>query len=825
MGKYYQAAEPKFIDFIYQPNYELELAKNQAALEVDLADKQLVDATSSFRAYQGFQGMANKYNEQLNEAKLSADKSISDFIANKDNNSLANLKQTFGALGNMYVTGDIAKSEANYREIISKGTASLKNIQKYKDNDPVKASNDEFYTNHWMQTKIAEGNAGKDVDMVVDAPTNYFGAQEYLKETIDTDSLKVVLSSPGAETNSYINEKGKAVTIPPTWIREPLSGVVYDPKRPESRYNTVKKYLEYSGVGFDYNQYQTDKEGYLTDLIRQIGYTSLDNIGYRKMVQYDYEKLGMRGGTVNEKGEFVEDPKQSFEDYLKQRKEVEATNFANKHEGYTNKVTSTVLKDDRAEIAFRTQQNIKEHEAKKKIDEQKDELITAITKTTPIMSPAQAKTAAERLTYLHGLTSEQRGKQGVQAEYLALLKTLNEDNTVSSKALLEKLGVNTENIKTPQEAAKEADLYKDLAGKVRAGEATFDVNFLKYERQNAGEDGQQTYANLEKMANANKLPKSLMYLFDSKNVNGKTVYTVSKDYAKRERFMNQVNSIDNTVKSYNTNLINNLTEKAQGMQNQQGVITLSSGTKAMKYTSDFVQDLSEGELDYVDPNLPILSYDGKMNLVAPNGNSVEKLIAMNLIGVDGKKLTNLEDMQKAGYIVVDINAEKGGRMKFTVKPTEKLQNISKVPVSTFAFSPKPESFTSNYLPLMYKEYGDQSNPNYNKTAANSLQAMVPQNYQIQNDIQSAQRSFSKGKTSVTYVYPYGEGISYTINKKDKGGFSVSFKNTSNKTISTRDENGTLHSLKPGQTYEGVDVNTEDELLDELQLINTFGNVK
>lgn len=834
MGRYYQAANPQFIDFIYKPDFELEQKKIQSRLQKEQAELALTDAASEFRGYQGFKGKELQYNQQLDVLKAEANNLTNAFIKDKSDVNMQKMKAAYKTLGDSYIQGDIARSERNYAEIISKYKEAEDTIEKGRAKNPTQANNDLLYLNHWANQKIQEGEleGNGDVTMTVGSPVSYYDAQERLKNVIDKDSLKVVLEQQGADTRYYYNGS-KAVLIPSTWVSAP-DGSVYDPKDPSKRYNTIKKYFEHTGVGFNYNKYTTNREYYLTDVMQQLAERDLaSNVGYQQMLEYDYKNMGARGVKKDANGDYIKDEEQSFEDYRKQRIETEAAIYAEGHRGFKLEEKSTNLVDDAAKMELDNRYKMAQMLKKKELDT-KPELIVTTRNTERVHTDAQVADVRKKLELYASMSEKERVEQGVQEEYKFLKNNFDTDGQMSDRNYLKSVNpaiANSVDKMSDAEVTAETDKFKAVYKAM--GKMTTDAVGEVFNEDNA----RQTLNNLKAQG---KIPKSMLWMFDDKG-NFKYVERSTRSDRNRNAWnttQEGMGIIRNIIKGgeaqtkFYTDSGTLVENRAKTEFDSRPSIQFTPNTALGQYTSELIQGLTQpgsSGFDYVDVNTSLVDVKGNKNLDKEKTKDVDYfnlLFAANLKGKDGKVITTLNGLVENNYVQAEM-INYGNKQKLVVRPTDKMAGVrvksgeNQVAIPDFAILYNP-TYNSNYGDLV-RPYYTPGSPLYSEGFAQAYALSSEGNNAVHNNstkITSFYNSKTKGDfAGVGYnnadgislgkapmmPYPHMQGISYSVNRVN-GLYSATFVNTSKQTMTIDGK-----AFKPGASVTTAKYGSIEEL--------------
>ena len=117
MARFYQTTEPKFVDFIYQPNYEMKMAVDETARRnVDL-DRKL---QSLDLAYKGaLPGHEEAVLDKLQTFQTSLEELAKDFKTGKDDPEYQKkFKEFASAVKQEYTTGEIGKAAKHYESFV-----------------------------------------------------------------------------------------------------------------------------------------------------------------------------------------------------------------------------------------------------------------------------------------------------------------------------------------------------------------------------------------------------------------------------------------------------------------------------------------------------------------------------------------------------------------------------------------------------------------------------------------------------------------------------------------------------------------------------------
>ena len=305
MGSYYKTQNPKYVDFIYQPNYDLKLAESNLKSQIHATDLQIQDAASNFRSAITFENQIPKANAILDEKKNAANEVTNMWLQDKSASNYKALKNSYKSLVDEYTQGTVAAMEQDFVTVQNTYMKNLDEINKEKDQ--VKKDNDFRKLNQWYADQMQRGNAA-DYDPTtyqIRSTTTWFDAQKNLNEVVDKKMLQTSFSTPGYLNNTYI-DGGQAKPIPSGWKVDNDLGFATDENGTSYPLGTAKGLSHI--LGFEYNEYSMTIEGYNEMLAEAMAKNYLGtNLSFQKDIRDEYYYLDDDAKKLKTEEEFIKD--------------------------------------------------------------------------------------------------------------------------------------------------------------------------------------------------------------------------------------------------------------------------------------------------------------------------------------------------------------------------------------------------------------------------------------------------------------------------------------------------------------------------------------
>ena len=267
MGAYYNTAEGKFIDFIYKPDREmmLELAKQEVATQglknklVTLGD-QFSDVKLDI--FEEYEEEANKIMKPLGENIKTL---ISQVVKDPENVNLnSQLKSSIKEVTKQLQSGDLSTMQNHYATWKSQNKMYEDMLSKAKDEDErTGIKNQQNIYNAWVKEQVSKGY---DPNFKIPGGAGYVNAQKTLKETVDTEGLKYVITRPGIQTgiNYYDPKTGKEGKFDPNTMEVDMERRIVKDKNTGQVYGAAISFdpsIKYL-TGTEFQTYEHSVEGY-----------------------------------------------------------------------------------------------------------------------------------------------------------------------------------------------------------------------------------------------------------------------------------------------------------------------------------------------------------------------------------------------------------------------------------------------------------------------------------------------------------------------------------------------------------------------------------
>ena len=209
MARFYQTTEPKFVDFIYQPNYEMKMAVDETARRnVDL-DRKL---QSLDLAYKGaLPGHEEAVLDKLQTFQTSLEELAKDFKSGKDDPEYQKkFKEFASAVKQEYTTGEIGKAAKHYESFVKQSEdwdTRIKDAKTQEEKAALerqKKMTDAYNLSRSFESPIA--------DYSLTDYTTPIDAQNLLQENIG-DFKELTKESADLLNNGLVNKIAKISTI------------------------------------------------------------------------------------------------------------------------------------------------------------------------------------------------------------------------------------------------------------------------------------------------------------------------------------------------------------------------------------------------------------------------------------------------------------------------------------------------------------------------------------------------------------------------------------------------------------------------------------
>lgn len=378
MGAYYNTAEGKFIDFIYKPDKQMQMAIAAQDVALEGLKGKLININEQFTEpklaiFQEHEGKAQEILQPMGEKLNSL---VSQIVKDPENvNVNAQLRTAIKDMSKELKSGDISKMQNQYSTWQAQNKAYEDMISKAKDEDERTGfKNMQNIYNAWVKQQIAKGY---DPEFKLPGGAGYVNAQNILKETVDTEGLKYITTRPGQITGwQYFDPKtNKAVAVDPNKMDVDMERRIVKDKTTGQIYGIALNYdpsIKYL-TDTEYQTYEHTLEGYYQNTIHQVALANLlNNDAFISMERQKY-RLGGAGGT-NEKGE-----KETEQQYIYRKANEQARIYAAQYSENTKDELKTKQHNDAGRL-----ENIKLKNAIALKDYDKiPEIIEVTTITTP----------------------------------------------------------------------------------------------------------------------------------------------------------------------------------------------------------------------------------------------------------------------------------------------------------------------------------------------------------------------------------------------------------------------------------------------------------
>lgn len=368
MGAYYNTAEGKFIDFIYKPDREmmLELAKQEVVTQ-GLKNK-LVTLGDQFgdvklNVFEEHEEEANKIMKPLGE---NINTLISQVVKDPENVNLnSQLKSAIKEVTKQLQSGDLSTMQNQYATWQSQNKMYEEMLSKAKDEDErTGIKNQQNIYNAWVKEQVSKGY---DPNFKIPGGAGYVNAQKILKETVDTEGLKYIITRPGIQTgiNYYDPKTGREGKFDPNTMEVDMERRIVKDKNTGQVYGAAIsfdpsiKYLTET----EFQTYEHTLEGYYQNTIHQVALANLlNNDAFLSMERQKY-RLG-DAGSVNEKGE-----KETEQQYIYRKANDQARIYASQYAETTKDEVKAEVKTDTAkELRLKAALDKEKMKYKKELD-------------------------------------------------------------------------------------------------------------------------------------------------------------------------------------------------------------------------------------------------------------------------------------------------------------------------------------------------------------------------------------------------------------------------------------------------------------------------
>lgn len=297
MGRFYQTARPKFIDHIYQPDQNLQLAEAKAEIEEDALMKSFASNSElgikpTFKAWQG--DMDNEVQNLNKEIEPLVQELMTEGTNAKTIRKLNDLKRK---AQKSYSSGSIGKMSREYEGFNKTYEEKLEAAKKIKEDDKRQAELSRLETwRGYVGQQASKGDKAYD-DFRYSSYSNFMDPTGYLEEHLTGDNLK--------NSQTYLKKQAAPVVDGKILTEEERKemGVVFSGGKyflPDGDgYKDITV-----GVGdpvwkkifpFQYQATQIKKEGYDTDLISKISQSMLyNNQAVFDMYAQDHRDFGRK---------------------------------------------------------------------------------------------------------------------------------------------------------------------------------------------------------------------------------------------------------------------------------------------------------------------------------------------------------------------------------------------------------------------------------------------------------------------------------------------------------------------------------------------------
>jgi hypothetical protein len=404
MGAYYNTAEGKFIDFIYKPDREmmLELAKQEVVTQ-GLKNK-LVTLGDQFNdvkldIFEEYEEEANKIMKPLGE---NINTLISQVVKDPENVNLnSQLKSAIKEVTKQLQSGDLSKMQNHYATWKSQNKMYEDMLSKAKDEDErTGIKNQQNIYNAWVKEQVSKGY---DPNFKIPGGAVYVNAQKILKETVNTEGLKHIITRPGIQTgiNYYDPKTGREGKFDPNTMEVDMERRIVKDKNTGQVYGAAIsfdpsiKYLTET----EFQTYEHTLEGYYQNTIHQVALANLlNNDAFLSMERQKYRLGG--AGSVNEKGE-----KETEQQYIYRKANDQARIYASQYAQTTKDEVTAEVKTNSGALENLKHRNAKALKKYEKDLEKVDHVINITSQTTRRYTPQEATKLFEEYKSYAGRTN------------------------------------------------------------------------------------------------------------------------------------------------------------------------------------------------------------------------------------------------------------------------------------------------------------------------------------------------------------------------------------------------------------------------------------
>lgn len=691
MGRFYQTSEPKYVDFIYQPNYDIKMVKVEEEVKVDALERQIKDFSSNFREAVTFEGQKPQMNAKLEGMKNNAYNATNTWLNSKSDEDLRKMKAEYRNLGLEYYQGDVAKSERQYLETVSDYQQARERALKIASKDPVQSSADLQKAQRTYAANIEKGNSGYDAEWNPRSSVNWFNSNKYLGEAIDVDALKTSVTTLGNPNEKYY-DGGTMKAIPQGWSSSPDGRNVIDPKTGKE-YARATTLLENIGLPFQYGMRTIETEGYQQDYIKAVAYHNLaNNIAFYKDKADDYAYLTPEQKVQMEKDLKLSPNQLTEQKYVELQAKDEAMSFSSQYAPITKYEEKMDIIEDKSGL-FKYQEDYKRAIRKAEKEEDKPPLEWTTDKITQQLVDLDSLSKyADEYTKAVALGDTQS-----IAFYESKLGPFFEN-----KEIMNMLGAST-----PKEAVQKYTQIKTLEGIV-AGDQHNDLTEAEAAdmKKRIGNDlFNKTYG---KRTTVGKLGGDGKYYLNS----GKAEDVIEGLTKFKTAFEKQRVALENN------NSLTSPTLMATNKPSEKGAD--SPNTIAGSFIRQATSGSNVNDIKYIDPELtPIvkgrngnLEYQGTE---AVEGGRLSIPTILNTAEQLGVKASNIMDLQESGFVRVSMQSGLGDDSIIYITFNKDLGGI-KQGTKVTAISPISNSSFTNNLVSTYgnvpavKSYVNSINP-------------------------------------------------------------------------------------------------------------------
>lgn len=353
MGAGYRTSKPQFIDHIYQPDQNLQLALAKSQIEEDALKKSLASNTDlgvkpTFQAWQG------DMEKEVNNLNQEIEPLVQELLEEGTNSkTLRKLNDISRKAQDSYTNGPIGKMSSEYENWNKNYSELLDNTKKIKDDgeraaEMSRLSKYRGYVGEQAKQKSFD-------DFGYSGYNNFTNPDSFLEENLDADNLKSSQTYLKRESAPVID--GKVLTE----SERKRMNVFYDPS--SNSYYMPGENGEMQDITmhsdsiewkehfpFSYDAMSIKEEGYDTNAIQNLSASMLyNNQAVINMLRQDFNDFGERQ-YLNKNGEVV--IAQDADEYIAAKINQKAANYAKRFSGTTREEKLVNRKDTAGKYAW-----------------------------------------------------------------------------------------------------------------------------------------------------------------------------------------------------------------------------------------------------------------------------------------------------------------------------------------------------------------------------------------------------------------------------------------------------------------------------------------